>query len=137
MSDHFSMEELTATGTGLPNTPNAVQLAALVRLCKTILEPARILVGPLRVNSGFRTVAVNAAIAGSAKNSQHMKGQAADVLPLTMSLEEAFHRIKSSEIPYDQLIIEPTWIHVSWAEKPRRQTLRMRRVQGRPCYEEA
>lgn len=123
---HFTVAELTKTNTGLPNEPDGVQWANLVRLVADILEPAREIVGPLRVNSAFRSRAVNTAI-GGAKRSQHMKGEAADVVPLHMDLEKAFQEIKFSKIPYDQLIIEPSWLHLSVApvgEMPRRQTLR-------------
>lgn len=123
---HFTVDELTVTDTGLPNEPDGVQWSNLVRLAADILEPAREIVGPLRVNSAFRSRAVNQAIGGAAR-SQHMKGEAADVVPLRMELEEAFKAIKFSKIPYDQLIIEPTWLHMSVAPVgtlPRRQTLR-------------
>ena len=123
---HFTVEELTRTDTGLPNEPDGVQWSNLVRLVADILEPAREIVGPLKVNSAFRSQAVNDAIHG-ARNSQHMKGEAADVVPLQAGLERAFADIKASKIPYDQLIIEPTWIHISVApvgSLPRRQTLR-------------
>jgi len=123
---HFTVEELTRTDTGLSNEPDGVQWSNLVRLVADILEPAREIVGPLRVNSAFRSRAVNVAIGGAAR-SQHMKGEAADVVPLQAGLERAFSDIKASSIPYDQLIIEPTWLHISVApvgEMPRRQTLR-------------
>lgn len=139
ISEHFSLEELTRTDTGLPNEPEVEQGEDLVRLCDDILEPYRALVGPLRINSGYRSPAVNAAI-GGAKTSQHMRGQAADTVPLQLALEDAFQAVKASDIPYDQLIIEPTWIHVSVAplgKKPRRQTLRAHRAGGRMVYQEA
>jgi len=123
---HFSIAELTHTDTGLPNQPDDVQWANLVRLVADALEPMRALVGPLQVNSAFRSLAVNRAI-GGAKKSQHMKGQAADVVPLHFVLESAFQAVKASSIPFDQLILEPSWLHLSVPTdgvKPRRQTLR-------------
>ena len=131
ISSHFSYDELTRTDTGLDNVPNVEQGASLVRLCDTILEPMRALVGPLHVNSGFRTLAVNQAIPGSALHSQHMLGQAADVVP-PMDLRVAFEIVKESSIPFDQLIWEPTWIHISVAAldtNPRRQCLRASRTE--------
>ena len=111
----------------------------MVRLCDEILEPMRALVGPLRINSGYRSPRVNAAI-GGASTSQHMRGQAADVFPMKMALKEAFQAVKASSIPFDQLILEPSWIHVSVAppnENPRHQTLRAHRSGGRMVYERA
>ncbi len=133
---HFTYAEMTRTDTGLPNVPGPVEFEELVRLVADILEPARELVGALRVNSGFRSEEVNQAI-GGAQRSQHMKGQAADVVPLKLGLERAFQDIKASKIPYDQLIIEPTWLHISVAPmgvRPRRQTLRARREGGDMVY---
>jgi len=136
---HFSIAELTRTDTGLPNEPDDVQWANLVRLVADVLEPARDIIGPMRVNSAFRSRAVNDAIGGAAK-SQHMKGQAADVFPLQAGLERAFQAIKASSIPFDQLIIEPTWLHISvptYGVKPRLQCLRAHREGGRMVYEPA
>ena len=137
LSPHFSLEELVHTDTGLPNSPSVEQGADLVRLCDTILEPMRALLGPLKVNSGFRSQAVNDAIHG-AHNSQHMKGQSADVVPMKQSLEFSFQWIKATTIPFDQLIIEPSWIHVSVSppgHPPRRQTLRAHMTDQGMVYE--
>lgn len=139
ITPHFTYAEMTHTDTGLPNTPSDYYLGELHRLCETVLEPMRDIVGPLKINSGFRTPEVNEAIPGHATHSQHMDGNAADVVPLNMGLMDAFQRVKASDVPYDQLILEPTWIHISCAPKsrgPRRQTLRMRRdEEGHPHYE--
>ena len=139
LSPHFSLEELVHTDTGLPNSPSAEQGADLVRLCDTILEPMRIITGALHINSGFRSLAVNNAI-GGVHNSQHMQGQAADVRPLEVSQGFAFLAVKDSSIPYDQIISEPSWIHISVAPlgaKPRRQALRAHMENGGMVYESA
>lgn len=139
ITPHFTYEELTVTNTGLPNVPSDFYLGELHRLCEEVLEPTREITGPLHVNSGFRTPEVNEAIPGHALHSQHMDGNAADVVPLNMTLADAFYAVKISKVPYDQLILEPSWIHISCSPKtrgPRRQTLRMHRdTEGRPRYE--
>jgi len=137
ISAHFSLAELTHTDTGLANVSNAGQGADLARLCETCLEPMRSLVGPMRVNSGFRSEAVNHAV-GGVQTSQHTKGQAADVVPMQMDFEQAFRIIKGSDIAFDQLILEPSWIHISIApegRQPRRQCLKAIRVKGGMRYE--
>ncbi len=138
ISPHFAYDEMTRTNTGLANVPSIAQEADLVRLCELILEPLRALVGPLYVNSGFRSPEVNHAI-GGALNSQHMRGQAADLKPVNLTLDDAFHGARASSIPFDQLILEPTWLHVSVAplgSLPRRQCLRAHMGdQGRMVYE--
>jgi hypothetical protein len=106
--------------------PPAQVRANLVRLAVDLLEPARALVGPLRVNSGYRCPRLNAAIGGS-RTSRHMDGLAADVFPLEMDLADAFERLAQSGLPVDQLIYEfGRWIHVGAAahgEEPRVERL--------------
>ena len=128
MTPHFTLAEFTRTGTGLPNEPMPSHVAALTSLCLHVLEPIRTLLGvPLRVTSGFRSSAVNAAIKGAA-GSQHLKGEAADIVPVGMDVETAMARIAAARIPVDQLIDYPRggFIHVSYAagKAQRRQLLR-------------
>lgn len=126
ISPHFTFAELTHTNSGLLNVPDDTQLANLRRLALTILEPARILLGPLHVNSGFRSKLVNAAVGSTAKHSQHLDGLAADVEPIG-DLEAAFEALRHSDIPYHQLIMEcHSWLHISAAPdgvKPKREAL--------------
>ena len=117
LSPHFTLTELTVTGTGLPNTPGLRETEALRALCVAVLEPFRgLLAVPLAVTSGFRSAEVNARI-GGARGSQHMKGEAADVVPLGVDADEAMRAIVDSSIPYDQVIFYPhartPFIHVS------------------------
>lgn len=131
LTPHFSLQELThsdvAVRRGLDNAPNPGEVANLQRLCETVLEPTRWLLGvPLRVNSGFRALAVNAAVGGK-HNSAHLDGRACDFVPVGMPLGEAFLMIRQSSIPYDQVILEfNAWIHLAIAPRgaaPRRQAL--------------
>lgn len=131
LTPHFSLQELThsdvAVRRGLDNAPNPGEVANLRRLCETVLEPTRWLLGvPLRVNSGFRAPAVNAAVGGK-QNSAHLHGRACDFVPIGMDLGEAFLMIRQSSIPYDQVILEfNTWIHLAVSKAgvdPRRQAL--------------
>lgn len=117
LSPHFTLAELTRTSTGLANEPAPSQVAALTSLCLHVLEPIRALLGvPLRVTSGFRSSAVNAAIKG-APLSQHVKGEAADFMPVGMDVEVAMGRIVAARLPVDQLIVYPRggFLHVSHA----------------------
>ena len=100
--------------------------ANLVRLAADLLEPARALVGPLRVNSGYRCPGLNAAIRGS-RTSAHMDGLAADVFPLDLGLRDAYEALAESGLPFDQLIFEfSRWIHIGaarHAHEPRLERL--------------
>lgn len=139
LSPHFTIEELThsdvALRKGLDNTPNAGECDNLARLCDTLLEPARALVGPLRVNSGYRCPAVNQAV-GGATGSAHMDGRAADVVPA--NIHDAFDLLRSSTLPFDQLIFEcGSWLHMAIAregEEPRREVLTATGTPGKWAY---
>jgi zinc D-Ala-D-Ala carboxypeptidase len=130
VSPHFSFWELTRTDHRAfmdeQTDPPPQVRANLVRLAFDMLEPVRALVGPLRVNSGWRCPGLNAAIGGS-KTSAHMDGLAADVFPLGMPLAEAFTVLAQSGLAADQLIYEfGRWIHIGaprHAHEPRLQRL--------------
>lgn len=136
LSSHFTLAELTTTGTGLPNDPDPASLARLRVLCDELLEPVRALLGvPLRVTSGFRSPAVNAKI-GGAKTSQHMRGEAADVVPVGLDAEEAMRRIaeavRDGRLVVDQAIVYRSgFLHLSRrSESNRRQLLRSEAAGG-------
>lgn len=130
VSEHFTFAELTITEhrdflDEQAEAPAQVR-ANLVRLAVDLLEPARLMVGPLRVNSGYRCPGLNRAI-GGALTSAHMDGLAADVVPVRMPLGDAYELILQSSLPWDQLILEwGRWIHLGAAlhgHEPRRQPL--------------
>jgi hypothetical protein len=98
----------------------------LAVLARTILQPIRDHVGrPVRINSGFRSKAKNAATPGSSATSQHMYGEAADIAIPGYSDAElsalATWIGTSGAFPYGQVIYEDrrpgseggAWIHVS------------------------
>ena len=155
LSAHFSLEELihseTARRKQIANEPGAPELANLTDLCNLILEPSRELVGPLVVNSGYRCEALNKIVKGVGKTlnddgtvkkegSAHMYGRAADVTPIDMQLEKAFDLLRGSDIPFDQIILEPGWLHLGMAKhgvQPRRQALIATRTTNGMAYHKA
>ena len=118
LSDHFTLEELTASDTaarrGIDNTPDAGQVEKL-RYLAAGLEMVRELVGPLHVNSGYRCPELNAAV-GSKPSSQHLKCEAADVTCLNGTTPVAMcEAVANSDIPFDQIILEfNSWMHISF-----------------------
>jgi zinc D-Ala-D-Ala carboxypeptidase len=137
LSPHFTLEEMVfseiALRKGLDNVPSMTQAACLATLCHTLLEPARELLGaPLRIHSGYRSPAVNEAVGGAA-TSAHMDGRAADFVPVDLPLLNAFHALRTSQLPYSQIIFEcASWIHIAIATpgiKPAREALT---ATGRP-----
>lgn len=127
LTKNFSLAELTATSTGIDNSPSKDVINSLLALAGNVLQPARERYGKaITVNSGYRSPAVNRRVGGAA-SSQHMTGQAADIT--TGSKEENRKLFAILEtMDYDQLIDEKdmSWIHVSY--KPtgnRRQKLKL------------
>ena len=135
LSKHFTLSEMTVSQTasrkGIDNTPGQKEIDALAMLCKEVLEPIRAHFDrPVIVTSGFRSVALNKRIGGSA-TSQHCKGEAAD---FTVPGVSNFELCKWMErnLNYDQLIYEygeSGWVHVSWTEGYRNMELTKRRGQ--------
>jgi len=88
----------------------------LAYLCHMVLQPLRDRFGPIRINSGYRCPELNGAV-GGVKNSQHMRGEAADIhLPSVEKGQEYLAFLKTLPA-VDQLIWEEEkgtiWIHVS------------------------
>jgi len=129
ISEHISFYEATRTDTGELNEPNEQQLENMQILAENIFEPLRKLIGhPIKINSFFRSKAVNDAVKGSL-HSQHLcnKGAAIDICTIDENLytnKELFDIIKAN-FKFDQLIIEYnySWIHVSFNENKNRNQI--------------
>lgn len=121
-SPYFSLAELTRTGTGIPNSPNPSETEALRALANGPAHWLREQVGPLRVNSGYRSPPVNKAVGGSS-SSQHMKGEAVDLVPVTVTRDEAFavlvEGMRSGQVVVDQAITYDgkPHLHLSYTTK--------------------
>lgn len=134
MSKYFTLEELTRSQTaarlGKDNTPNATQKRDLLRLMD-YLDGIREEFGEaIRVTSGFRSWEVNSAV-GGVKSSQHLAGQAADIVPMHSleRLRDLFDIIRRHG-GYQQVIFErkgqSVWIHVAippLGEMPRQEAM--------------
>jgi hypothetical protein len=127
---HFTIEELYASDTakrlGINNKPDIQHVINLVYLAAYILEPLRVAMNePIKIGSGFRSQSLNKAV-GGVYNSQHMKGQAADIRTVentTMANKRLFDVAMKSGLPFDQLIDEYgyNWIHISFNTKGNRK----------------
>ena len=113
---NFKIQEFVCRcGCGMP--PEARQnIEALVA---NVLDPVRDEYGkPIYVNSGYRCEKHNNAV-GGVPRSQHLVGQAADIsvksekLKVKSELDE-LARIIVSQGRFDQLILYPTFLHVSY-----------------------
>ena len=124
---YFTISEMIHSGTAVErkiwNGADKEQENNLTALIENVLDPARERYGkPIRVSSGFRCPKLNSAV-GGALQSQHMKGEAADIYTdegPQGNLE--LGRIIVALGRFDQLIFEnvpgthllPQWLHVSW-----------------------
>lgn len=92
------------------------------------LERIRAYLGdkPIKVLSGYRCPELNHAVGGSPR-SQHLVAQAADIVcpefgdPQGVAVKLAEGRFS---LGIDQLILEASWVHVSFTLEPRHQVLR-------------
>lgn len=125
LSEHFTLEEMVATShRDIDNTPSPeivahlTQTAAALETVRTLLKNL-----PMHINSGYRCPALNAAV-GGVPNSAHLSGFAADFIcpaygnPLTIC-----RALQVSDIPFDQVIEEGTWVHFAIGGAMRGQVL--------------
>ena len=121
---HFTIEELYASATakakGIDNKPPIQPLICLVYLAAYVLEPLReAMREPIPISSGFRCEQLNRAV-GGVSNSQHMRGQAADLcIGGDMKKGRKWFDYIKTHLNFDQLIWEHSsngtyWVHVSF-----------------------
>ena len=113
LSPHFLLREFLNLGRYPENIPSMQVVANLTYGCHQLLEPARLIVGPIIVNSGFRCETVNTKV-GGVRNSQHLIGQAADIRPKDPAqFQRLVDFFKTWEYT-DQLLTGNGWLHISW-----------------------
>ena len=113
LSSHFRLGEFLNLGKYSDNIPTMQHVANMTYGCLMLLEPARQVVGPIIINSGYRNPRVNALV-GGVKSSQHLLGQAADIRPQDPSqFQRLVDFFKSHELT-DQLLTASSWLHISW-----------------------
>lgn len=122
LSEHFSFYELTNTSHSdlvIPNRIDAQKYVKQLKYTAGALEEIRSLLGvPLKVSSGYRNNALNTKVGGS-KTSKHRDGLCADIVPVGMSVNEAFKKLtanKSDLHSVRKVIVEGVkgkeWLHV-------------------------
>lgn len=128
LTNNFSLEELvyseTAKVNNIENSFTVDVVNNLYRLCVNILQPVRDnFKVPVIVSSGYRSKALNKLV-GGVSNSQHLTGEAVDIVVTGAKLRDVYNYIKHN-LKYDQLLFESSngnsWIHVSLTYKNNRQ----------------
>ena len=142
LTKNFTLDEFvisqTAIRNGIINTPNSDVIKNIKVLCVNILQPLRNkLKEPIIITSGYRSEKLNRIIGGS-KNSQHVIGEAADIIVPRMQACELFAFILTSDIKFDQLILEfNSLVHISYRQRENRnKVLLAKRIAGNIVYEE-
>jgi hypothetical protein len=135
LSEHFQWDEFTRSETaerlGIDNVPGPQEREATQALVANVLEPVRVTWGPVKILSGYRSLALNRVVPGSSSTSQHVLGEAADITVPGIPNRVLFAWMRS-QVPYDQLILEfpddsnpfAGWVHASFREgRLRREAL--------------
>ena len=151
LSQHYTLGEMTKTGTGIPNIPSRVSIENLRNLCENWLEEMRYdyntlyclkpgedyetsqSVEPVIITSGFRSEDVNRAVGGS-PSSNHLTGCAVDIRCAGFEQAVRYATIlldiaDDTRQDYDELFIERKkggryWLHFAVRpEDNRRKTM--------------
>jgi len=96
-------------------------LSNLNDLCDEVLQPLRnAFQARMFINSGYRCPALNKAVGGS-KNSDHMKGGAADIV--CKDPEMLYKMAIELGLPFKQLILYKSrnFVHISYDENDKRK----------------
>ena len=144
LSPHFKLSEFVVSETArrhdIDNTPPEEAVENLRALCIHTLEPLREALGlPIVITSGFRTKALNHLLVNHSVKSQHMNGEAVDFFVAGASRREllikAFRQIITDDaIAFDQLIIYPSFIHVSYVRNGQRNRSKLTRAFANGSY---
>jgi len=114
LSPHFKLGEFLNLSKYPDNIPTMQNVVNLTYGCLMLLEPARLEVGPIIINSGFRSEVVNRKV-GGVSNSQHLIGQAADIHPKDPAkFWTLVEFLKKCDLT-DQLLTGNGWLHLSWS----------------------
>lgn len=126
LSEHFTLAEAIASQTadrlGIDNYPTNQEIITVASRTAVKMEKVRLVLDskPINISSWIRCLALNRAL-GSNDGSQHVKGEAVDFICPTFGspLDVCREIIKHKDlINFDQLILEHTWVHISWKSTP-------------------
>lgn len=125
LSANFTLYEATyssnALGRAIHNVPKTQEEMDRILHTAKKMEVVREILGnkAIHINSWYRCPALNKAVGGS-ETSQHMRGEAVDFRQTARTPREICKILMKNkdQIGYDQLILEPTWVHISFTTGP-------------------
>lgn len=136
-------KSLTGQAANIDNSVPDIYIPNIQALVTNLLQPIGDAFGkPPRITSGYRCPAINKII-GGAPESQHIRGEAADIVMAGVTCRELATFIKD-HLNFDQLIWEyynqaeiKQWVHVSYSSGCNRFDIKKRRVtlDGHRVYE--
>ena len=135
LTKNFELKEFTSSPTAkkynISNSPSELVIENLKSLCEHILQPIRDKVEkPVEINSGYRCLELNKKV-GGVPTSQHVMGCACDFKIDGMTSYEIAEVVLELNLPFDQLILYPTFVHVSYSDRCRRQLLYNKSYKGK------
>lgn len=128
LTPHFTLEELAGTSIEKYQKKNleaAKQQMGKMYMLAGFAERIREIIGhPLIISSGYRCISLNNYL-GGALVSQHLLGEALDIVCKNMTTKGMFDKILKSDLKYDQMILETnkagtTWLHISIGSRKQR-----------------
>ena len=140
LTNNFALSEFTYSPTakkyGMGNYPRVIAIKALINLCNMVLQPLRNHYGhPIMVLSGYRTRSLNKAL-GERKDSQHLRGEAADILFPDAETAEDWIEFVRCHCMFDEMVLRPSdnelgraCLHISCCTDPARNR-RVFRTEG-------
>lgn len=140
ITEHFSYKEVQHSGyairNGIANIPPP-ELDCAIEFTADAMERVRAALGnnSIHITSWYRSPLVNKGV-GSKPSSQHTRGEAVDFTCPGYGTPAAICKqlIHLQDlIRFDQLILEPSWVHISFTlsgTKPRGQVLSLLKTGG-------
>ena len=124
LTTNFTLEEFTGTQHKdylADNIYFAMNNFSKLQYLAEFAQKIRNLLGvPMTITSGVRYPLLNIKVGGK-ETSQHCKVEAFDFIPAKITLQQAFDKIRKSDLSFGQLIIEKSgnkqWLHISVGTK--------------------
>lgn len=142
LTTHFTLDEMTDSPTavrlGIDNSPSNQVLDKLYDTAAGMERVRSVLGVPIHVSSGYRCPKLNTAVHG-AKNSQHTLGEAVDFTAPEFGtpLQVCRALLKDKDfVGFDQLIMEGTWVHISFSDATRGKVMTAHFNGGKVSYTE-
>lgn len=135
LTKNFELKEFTSSPTAkkynISNTPPELVIENLKSLCEYILQPIRDKVEkPVEINSGYRCLELNKKV-GGVPTSQHCIGQACDFKVEGMTSYEIVKVILELNLPFDQVGLYDSFVHISYGERHRRHLFYNKSYRGK------